>query len=266
MRRLLLVVAASTLASVAGESSAQPADDGAVAVSGYGVTLRPARPYELGRAGDAGVVPDALILARKLDDGVQNAIINPGRKSGRGKLSRRRQGSTWVHAQGKDGLSIALGTGIKELTGILDARPGPTRRSWTIEAGPYQLAWPTGFILSSVGPRSRWPFELSLAGEPDDAMIFLRGPMPADRAPTGDQLVGPDQNPGRHWDPRRGALGRAHLHLRRQALAPAALRRAVRRRHRHPGDVPGTCSAGARAGTCLRGGRRLAGASVSTNS
>lgn len=73
------------------------------------------------------------------------------------------------------------------LAGVL---PGPATRAWSIIADTYTCAWPQGFVLAD-DPDGLSAFLLAGA---HDALVWVSGPMPSERALPIETLADEGQN------------------------------------------------------------------------
>jgi len=61
---------------------------------------------------------------------------------------------------------------------------------WRVETYPLSVVWPEGFAVDSVDQLP--PPAFHLVG-PDEARIWVQGPLPAERVPPLDRMEGPGQ-------------------------------------------------------------------------
>ncbi|MET9515821.1 hypothetical protein [Streptomyces sp. NPDC002994] len=85
--------------------------------------------------------------------------------------------------------SIAL-TNVEHADEVVDVLPGPLEPGWRIETSPYSVVWPEGFTIDSPPAGDNSPFHL---WGPDDALIYIQGPMSPERIPAPAQFTGPGQ-------------------------------------------------------------------------
>jgi hypothetical protein len=164
-----------------------------VAITGYGVMLRPKPPYQIGRM-TQHPTPDALLLAHE-DGKLKNALIIPGKTyAGDTSLKREWVGkpgeSVWAYRQRADATRITLGVGMEDVAEVGTASAGTPERAWFIQTPDYRVKWPAGYTLNATTSDAAWPFELS---GPDDGMIILRGPLIQKDVPAFAKMIAPDQ-------------------------------------------------------------------------
>jgi hypothetical protein len=91
-----------------------------------------------------------------------------------------------IHGDGSEVVDVTEGEHATELA---DISPGDARERWRIETTVATCAWPPGFDLSS-DPDGLSPFLLL---GPGDAMVWLSGPVPREKAQPIEKLATPDQ-------------------------------------------------------------------------
>lgn len=129
-------------------------------LQGHGVIVLPEAPYRIER------VPEASETTLRIWRG------SPAATGGRSAMLEVRD--------------VLRGT---ETTDLAEVSAGATRREWRIETGVASCGWPRGFALSS-DPDERSPFLLL---GPNDAMVWLAGPIERGRAIPIERLVTEDQ-------------------------------------------------------------------------
>lgn len=104
-----------------------------------------------------------------------------------------------------------LGPGTERLDQALDLLRGAAFGHWTtgasydhwrVETSVFTISWPEGFAVESV-PSSPPPFDLV---GPDDARIWIQGPIPEARLDPLDRMEGPGQRTERIMECAGGPL------------------------------------------------------------
>lgn len=163
-------------------------------VIGYGARIVLNNPTQLGRLPPQHApAPDTIIVARPDGDG-QKVLVAPGEKSCSGpfELTKLEEAGMegWVLQQDDDGTRAVLGES-KTLGNLADISEGSETRQWELtSAKGYTGRWLEGYNVLVTDDSSTWPFEL--IGH-DGSMVYVRGPMPADRVPNAEDLAVQDQ-------------------------------------------------------------------------
>lgn len=123
-------------------------------LQGHGVIVVPRAPYRVER------VPEASETMLRIGSGEESAML--------------------------DVRDVLRGT---VATDLADVTAGATRREWRIETSVGSCVWPRGFALSS-DPDERSPFLLL---GPNDAMVWIAGPVERGKAIPIERLVTEDQ-------------------------------------------------------------------------
>ncbi len=160
---------------------------------GYGARLVLNHPAQLGRlAPEQAPAPDTAIWAQP--GGTRKVLVAPGTTSQSGEFARTKLEEDglegWVLQQADDGTRVVLG-GAQELGDLGEVHAGPTTRRWEIASSKgFAGEWLDGYNLLTTDEDTTWPFELIGF---DGSMLYVRGPMPADRVPAAQDLAVGDQ-------------------------------------------------------------------------
>lgn len=161
---------------------------------GYGARITLNHPTQLGRlAPQQSPAPNTAILAAQDGQG-QKVLIVPGAQARSGDFTLEKLEEDgmagWVLQQQDDGTRVVLGES-QDLGGLAEVDAGPTKQAWEIRSDKgYAGRWVEGYNILSTDAETTWPFEL--IGH-DGSMVYVRGPMPADRVPDADGLAVGDQ-------------------------------------------------------------------------
>jgi hypothetical protein len=139
-------------------------------LTGYGWTIVPRPPFELGRLASSG---DAVVAHH----------------GGAAPLPQIRL----AVVEGR--VRVALGPGTRDLEQVLldwsDGGRDLTQRWSLAHAAGYVFPWPSGTSVSSTRDIADWPVELTFSGCARDEMVYVRGPFHRSGAPSLEQFVAP---------------------------------------------------------------------------
>ncbi len=90
---------------------------------------------------------------------------------------------------------IVLSEGTPSLEEVLDLLEGPALDYWRIETTVFAARWPAGFDLASPPAESKPPFDLH---GPGGALVWVQGPVSAERLPPVPEMAGAGQTVRRH--------------------------------------------------------------------
>jgi len=157
-------------------------------VAGFGWTLMPLAPFRFARvAGE----PRSVRVRHDSPTGPHAATVT-------------------VRADGTVEWRLALGT--ERLGEVLDLIEGAAYDHWTtaaayddwrIETYAYTICWPEGFALASIPADSPPVFDLI---GPDDARIWVQGPVREAAVPPPGRMEGAGQRTERVWESAGGTL------------------------------------------------------------
>jgi hypothetical protein len=128
-------------------------------ISGFGWTVVPYAPFQCESVADR---PRALIVQHES----MGACVSV--ESGRPEFE--------------------LAAGTASIHDVADVMRGPAGDHWRIETTVFMIRWPAGFAVWSSAKAPGF----DLLG-PHDTMIYLQGPVPAERVPPVEQMVAADQ-------------------------------------------------------------------------
>lgn len=166
-----------------------------LAIVGYGIRFAAPGALQVGRMGDKGPHPDALVVARIIEGELRNAMIIPGAAVEDPAIESVRLGdeddAPVALRMGSGGTQVVLGAGMTDLEGIAELGAAAWTSSWSIATESYRIPWPIAFVMRSTPAEAAWQFELK--GE-DGELILIRGPLHGkEQTPTPPELVAPGQ-------------------------------------------------------------------------
>ena len=149
-------------------------------LTGFGMTLVPVWPYNLRRSAPAS---DDVVVTRGAGAAAHSVTVRVGRN---------------------------MPAGDRDVDQVVDVLDGPAERVWRIETSLYSVEWPEDFEIGSPPEGDTPPF---LLWGPDEAMIYIQGPITNGRVPPLPELAGPGQTIVDHRsDPRSEVVALAYRH------------------------------------------------------
>jgi hypothetical protein len=172
-----------------------------VEIVGYGIGLRPHRPFRIGRL---QTVPnrDTLALAHVVSGQVRKLLVEPGQTVEPAPLERQWHetgqdpGGLVVYQQGTVGTRLQLAPGVPDIEAVAELVPGFPTPAWHLRTPAYQVVWPEGLLLSSPLSGAPWPFQFHPMppgdGRPGsrEGVLVMHGPLSAGQIPHPENMIG----------------------------------------------------------------------------
>lgn len=148
----------------------------ALTIEGYGWSIAPREPFEIGRLSE-----DRVVFSRTVGKETKQLMVQPPPTTGEfsatiGTLSTGLSPGTLSQDDVVFGIE-------EELSSV---------PFWTITTGSYHICWPTSLHVWSVPQSNDWLFELSSPDSSPGEMIYIMGPFAKGDAPNLDALVSSD--------------------------------------------------------------------------
>ena len=147
-------------------------------VAGLGWTLMPFAPFQFRRVPGR---PRSVVVQHFLDDGFLEATIT---------ISD--DGRSYAHELGPDTPQLADVVEVIEGAAYPEWPHAAKHPHWRVETSVHSIAWPEAFAVVSAEA----PPVFDLVG-PDESQIWVQGPVPAEKVPPLDQMMGEGQTTDR---------------------------------------------------------------------